>query len=443
LPHDYASRVAQPAQSESTIRRMAKIGRRTSRATALLAVAAGGVGLLAMLLGGPAVDARVSPVVHEEWLDAEALARPENHAMRKVVLKEGDAVVTALSELGFPYAEILNISRAAEQVYSLKRVYAGHAFYRKDGADTIDVYYDVDHGQQLHLSSRADHEGWQAEMVERPVSSRQVQASGVIDDSLFAAAAAAGMDERTTMNLVDIFAWDIDFARDLRRGDRFTVLYEERYNEKGQVVGSDILAAEFINQGERYSAIRYTLANGKTDYFSLDGKSVRKTYLKSPVKFSRISSRFTLHRKHPVLGYTRAHRGVDYAAVSGTPIHAIGDGTVIFAGWKGGYGRVVQIRHTNGNHVTVYAHMRGFGRGIKRGVHVRQGQTIGYVGMTGLATGPHLHFEFRIRGRAVNPLTVKHVAAKPVPATEMTAFHHFANNLADQLEQVRPPASWG
>ena len=176
-----------------------------------------------------------------------------------------------------------------------------------------------------------------------------------------------------------------------------------------------ILAAEFINQGNVYNAVRYELANGSVEYFTPEGRSMRKTYLKSPVKFSRISSRFTRSRKHPVLGYNRAHRGVDYASASGTPIRAIGDGRVAYAARKGGYGRFVEIRHTNSAHSTAYAHLRSYGRGIKRGKRVKQGQIIGYVGMSGLATGPHLHFEFRIRGRAVNPLAVKHSPARPVP----------------------------
>jgi murein DD-endopeptidase MepM/ murein hydrolase activator NlpD len=263
---------------------------------------------------------------------------------------------------------------------------------------------------------------WQARIEQRKASVRQVVQQGEIRENLFADAARAGLDERTTMNLVDIFGWDIDFAQDLRVGDSFRVLIEERFDVTGKLLDSIILAAEFVNQGRTFQAVRFELDNGRAEYFTPEGKSMRKSYLKSPVKFSRISSRFSSSRKHPVLGYTRAHRGVDYAAASGTPVRAVGDGRIAVKGWKGGYGRLVEIRHTNANHRTVYGHMSRFARGIRNGVRVRQGQVIGYVGMSGLATGPHLHFEFRVRGRAVNPLSIKRNPARPVPASALSRF---------------------
>jgi len=244
------------------------------------------------------------------------------------------------------------------------------------------------------------------------------------------------------MNLVDIFAWDIDFARDLRSGDSFRVLTEERYDTQGHPIGSVIMAAEFVNQGHTYRAIRYTFPDGRVGYYTPDGKNMRKTYLKAPVKYTRISSRFSLHRFHPILGYTRAHKGVDYAAPMGTPIHAVGDGRVLFAGWRGGYGRFVLIRHLNRRDSTGYGHMRRFAKGIHRGVRVHQGQVIGYVGMSGLATGPHVHFEFRINGRAVNPLTIKRTPAAPLPAAQMVRFR----NISDRYLQAMAPGrnlAWG
>jgi len=243
--------------------------------------------------------------------------------------------------------------------------------------------------------------------------------------------------------LVDIFAWDIDFARELRRGDHFRIVYSSDENAEGQRIGSTILAATFVNQGRLYSAMRYTLKDGSTHYYSFDGKSLRKNYLKAPVKFSRISSRFSIARKHPVLGYTRAHKGVDYAAPKGTPIHALGDGRITFAGWKGGYGRLVSIRHTNRNHSTRYGHMSKFGAGIHRGVWVKQGQVIGYVGKSGLATGYHLHFEFRVRGRAINPLSVKHTAAKPVPASELKGFQQAVLRIKQRMKDNIERQRWG
>ena len=296
---------------------------------------------------------------------------------------------------------------------------------------------------RLHLHQEKGQQQWQAEVEEREIFTGQRTASGVVHGSLFGAAAETGLDQRTIMNLVDIFAWDIDFARDMRDGDTFQLLYKERFDDEGKPLESMILAAEFTNQGETYKAVRYKQLNGEVGYFSPDGKSMRKAYLKAPLKFSRISSRFKLKRKHPVLGYTRAHRGVDYAAPRGTPIHAIGDGHIAFVGWKGGYGRFILIRHNNRSHTTAYGHMRRYARGIKKGKRVKQGQTIGYVGTSGLSTGPHLHYEFRSRGRAVNPLKIKHPPAKPVLKTERTRFHEQTSPLISQLENSISQLNWG
>ncbi|RMH61409.1 MAG: M23 family metallopeptidase [Zetaproteobacteria bacterium] len=284
----------------------------------------------------------------------------------------------------------------------------------------------------MHL--RKEHGAWHAALAERKTSSRRMLAAGVIHDSLFESAARAGLDSRTTMNLVDIFSWDIDFARDMRDGDSFRVLYDELYDDEGRLIATKILAAEFINQGQRFRAVLFTGPDGREEYFTPEGRSMRKAYLKAPVKFTRISSRFRLRRKHPILGFTRAHRGVDYAAPMGTPVHAIGDGRVRFVGWKGGYGRFVLIQHVNRAHSTAYAHLSRFARGLHRGMRVRQGQIIGYVGMSGLATGPHLHFEFRVRGRAIDPLTVKRVPSRPVPKSQMARFKQQSAPLLAALE---------
>ncbi len=379
---------------------------------------------------------------HEEWIAAEAVqeaaAQPR---WKREVIRRGDAAVNVLQRMGFSRAEVNNILRTAKPVYSLAKVRAGHHFVKRNNDNGIELYYPINDERMLYLTRQDG--AWQAEMQSRVAFSREQVFEGKIRDSLFVAAARAGMDDRTTMNLVDVFAWDIDFVRDLRRGDHFRVLTENRYDVEGRLIGSVIRFAEFVNQGRTYRAVRYTLANGKTGYYTPQGKSMRKTYLKAPVKFTRISSRFKLRRKHPVLGYTRAHRGVDYAAPSGTPIHAVGDGRIIFAGWKGGYGRFVLIRQTNGNHTTAYGHMRRYAHGIRKGKRVRQGQVIGYVGMSGLATGPHLHFEFRVRGRAVNPLHIKRTPAKPIPKKEMARFKQQAEKQLRALTDKQTDMAWG
>jgi len=391
-------------------------------------------------LGG-AVHAR-QVVPHEEWLAPE-MDQANKTDSRSIRIKPGDHAVAILQQLGFSIGEAREMVIIATDRYNLRNISAGKTFKRVDSADNTDVYYNIDGEQRLHLQRHSGEQSWTCNMEARELLTRQRVVTGRIDDSLFGAAESAGMDQRTTMNLVDIFAWDIDFARDMRRGDSFRVIYEEHFDDAGRVLNTSILTAEFINQGDHFRAVRYEQSNGQVSYFTPDGKSMRKAYLKAPVKFSRISSRFQTSRKHPVLGYTRAHRGVDYAASSGTPIHAIGDGYVSFSGWKNGFGRFILITHNNRNHATAYAHMRAFARGIKRGVRVKQGQVIGYVGMSGLATGPHLHFEFRVRGVAVNPLTVKHPPARPVAGNERKRFEQQTAPLLKQLDQLQPLAAWG
>jgi len=399
-----------------------------------------------LFIGGAGQDARARmSIPHDEWLQAElhpATLTPVSR-IRSERLRSGDHAVAALQRLGFGNVESHRMVLAANGDYQLKNVRVGQVFKRVDSAQGIDFYYNIDARQRLHLHQDTGKHDWQSNIEKRRIFARQRIASGAITGSLFASAERAGMDQRTTMNLVDIFAWDIDFARDMRSGDTFKVVYEERFDDEGRTLESSILAARFVNQGREYQAIRYAQKNGRVDYFTPDGKSMRKAYLKAPVKFSRISSRFTLRRKHPILGYTRAHRGVDYAAPRGTPVHAIGDGYIAFKGWKHGYGRFILIRHTNRNHSTAYAHMSRYARHIRRGQHVRQGQVIGYVGMSGLATGPHLHFEFRTRGRAVNPLTVKHPPARPVAKAERDRFMQQTAPLLGQLKQASTDVIWG
>ncbi len=380
-----------------------------------------------------------TPILHEEWL--EPVLQVANQHDDKVVVSPGDTAGKLLTTLGFSANQVAAMIKASAKVYPLSKIHVGHLFKKVGQGDKTRVIYQVDAGRELVLRQQGD--TWQAQMMPRTVFTRTSMVEGSIQDSLFYDAAKVGLDDALTMKLVDIFAWDIDFVRDLRKGDAFKVLYEESFDDAGKRVDYTILSAEFINRGHVYTAIRYTDKKGNIEYYDENGRNLRKTYLKAPVRYSRISSRFTTSRKHPVLGYTRAHRGVDYAAKTGTPIHAIGDGKVVYKGWKGGYGRFIEIRHTNGIHSTAYAHMSRYARGIRKGSYVKQGQVIGYVGMSGLATGPHLHFEFRSRGRAVNPLTVKHKAAKPVPKAELTAFRLHAKEVMQMMAMMHKTNDWG
>jgi len=390
---------------------------------------------------GGGSEARAS-IPQEEWITAEAVQEaPIGTPWKRELIQRGDAASPVLLRMGYARDEVNNILMAAKPVYSLANVRAGHYFTGRGEDAGAELFYAVDDERVLHLSKHE--QTWKAEMQSRIAFTRDSVYEGEISDNLFSDAARAGMDDRTTMNLVDIFAWDIDFVRDLRTGDKFRVLVEDRFDAEGRLIGSMINAAEFINQSETFRALRYTLADGSTGYYTPEGKSMRKTYLKAPVKFSRISSRFQLRRKHPVLGFTRAHRGVDYAAAAGTPIHAVGDGRVEFMGWKGGYGRFILIRHINSTHSTAYGHMRAYAKGIHTGSRVRQGQLIGYVGMSGLATGPHLHFEFRVNGSAVTPLNIKRDPAEPVPAAQMARFRAEVEQRMQTMGNAAVRLAWG
>ncbi len=244
---------------------------------------------------------------------------------------------------------------------------------------------------------------------------------GTIEHSLFVASQRAGLSDAMTMRLAQIFQWDVDFVLDIRPGDAFYVLYEELFLDQEFVGYGEILAAEFVNQGDRYRAMQYVDASGKGDYFTPDGESMRKAFLRAPVEFSRISSNFNLRRVHPLFKTVRPHRGIDYAAPRGTPILASGDGRVTTASRTQANGNYVVIAHGE-QFVTKYLHLSKFARGVRSGARVTQGQTIGYVGATGWATAPHLHYEFLVNGVHKNPRTVSLPDAQPIAEGDMGRF---------------------
>lgn len=291
--------------------------------------------------------------------------------------------------------------------------------------------------QTLHVK-RDESDQFVASVEEVPLETSVVTTSGTISSSLYPAARAAGLRDITTDALADMFGWDIDFFRDLREGDSFTVVYEQLKQDGKVVADRNILAAEFVNDGKRYRAVRYENAAGKVDYYTPEGTSLRKSFLKTPVQFSRISSVFNPRRRHPVLNTIRAHKGVDYAAPTGTPVRAAGSGRVQFRGVKGGFGNVVEIAHA-GNVVTRYGHLSRFAASLAAGTKVDQGDIIGYVGSTGLATGPHLHFEYLKNGENFDPQKAIRAGepGPPIAASERAAFNHLAAQLLAQLTASR------
>jgi len=265
-----------------------------------------------------------------------------------------------------------------------------------------------------------------------PLEHRIVTAAGRIRSSLFEAAQESRVSEKLIMNLARIFEYDIDFVRDIGAGDEFALVYEELWRDGTKLGEGNVLAAEFVNRGARYTAIRYDEPDGRSDYFNHDGKPMRKAFVRAPLSFTRISSGFNPARRHPILNTIRAHEGVDYAAPKGTPVMASGDGTIIFRGWKGGYGNTLILQHP-GNVTTLYGHLSRFGaRGY--GSRVKQGEVIAYVGATGLATAPHLHYEYRKNGVHLNPRTVVLPDAEPLRGQELTAFQATAAPLLQRLE---------
>ena len=286
------------------------------------------------------------------------------------------------------------------------------------------------------LKVTRDQQGFTSDVLENPLEIYTRTASATIDSSLFQAVADARLDERVAFELAEIFQYDIDFVLDIQSGDRFTVVYEEVFQDGERLRTGKVLAAKFINEGREYRAVRYVDEHGHGEYFTPDGRSLRKAFIRAPVQFSRISSRFNPSRRHPVLNTIRAHRGVDYAAPVGTPVRAAGVGKVRFVGRQGGYGNVVELEHGSGV-VTVYGHLSRFASNLRRGQRVELGKVIGYVGKTGLATGPHLHYEYRIRGVHKNPQTVPLPDAAPIPGSELD---RFLTATADYVNMLDLPA---
>jgi murein DD-endopeptidase MepM/ murein hydrolase activator NlpD len=284
-----------------------------------------------------------------------------------------------------------------------------------------------------------DEAGFRSSVLENPLETRERTVRGVIDSSLFEAVAKAGAHDQTAMALAEIFGWDIDFVLDIQPGDTFIATYDEISQDGKYIKDGPISAALFVNRGREYRAVRYVNPSGRAHYYTPEGVSMYRAFLRTPVEFTRISSRFNPSRRHPVLNTIRAHKGVDYAAPTGTPVRAAGDGRVQFAGRKGGYGNVLEIAHPRGV-VTVYGHLSRYARGVRTGSKVAQGEIVAYVGMSGLATGPHLHYEYRVNGVHKNPQTVELPGAAPIDPAWRADFDEKTALLLAALEAPIGPA---
>lgn len=354
-------------------------------------------------------------------------------AWSAVVVEPGETLSRLFSRLGLPREDWLALSNLPKYGKTISSLRAGeHLELLLDEAGRfIGLRRELDPIHTLQVSKTAT--GFAAQVDAAQVRREQRIARGTIDSSLYAAGSRAGLPDQTTMKIANIFKWDIDFALDLRSGDHFSVVYEQMLAEDRQVGTGDVLAASFTTRGHTHQAIRFTHDDGSVAYYTPDGKALRKAFLRTPVEFARISSPFNLRRRHPVLNKIRAHKGVDYAAPHGTPVTAAGDGKVVFRGRKGGYGNVVIIDHGR-QYSTLYAHLSRFAPGLKLGERVKQGELIGAVGSTGLATGPHLHYEFRVNGEHRDPLKITFSIAERLRGKEKSRFDRQAAPLIAQLD---------
>jgi murein DD-endopeptidase MepM/ murein hydrolase activator NlpD len=355
---------------------------------------------------------------------------------REERIRRGDTVATILGRLGVDDPEAMTYLLQARGVRSLYQLVPGRAVRAvttSSGRLERLSYLNTD-GRHL-LVERTEY-GLRSSEEMPALEARVVHSSGEITTSLFGATDAAGLHENVAVQIADIFSSDIDFHRDLRKGDRFSVIYEANYAD-GEFVGvGRVLAAEFVNQGRAYRAVYFRDGDGRGGYYTPEGRNVRKAFLRSPLEFSRITSGFSNSRFHPVLRTWRAHRGIDYGAPAGTRVRATADGVVTEIGWRGGYGKVMKLRHPNG-YATLYGHLSGFAEGVQRGKRVAQGQVIGFVGSTGLATGPHLHYEFLVNGSQANPLRLALPPGPPITERLRPEFEVAAQPLFARLDILR------
>lgn len=355
---------------------------------------------------------------------------------KSVVVANGDTLSTVFAKVGLSPAVMHAVLASSPDAKQLSRLKIGQTleFQLTEQGELASLRSKLNSLETLALEQTPKGYVFKKEQVKPEVST--VYARGEIDSSLFLAAKRAGLSHNLTMDLANVFGYDIDFALDIRKGDSFEVIYEEKTVEGQRVGTGNILAARFTNRGKTYSAVRYTSKDGTTSYYNADGTSMRKAFIRTPVDFARISSRFSNGRKHPILNKIRAHKGVDYAAPHGTPIKSAGDGKVLLAGRKGGYGNTVIIQHGQ-RYRTLYAHMQGFAKGVRNGSTVKQGQIIGYIGTTGLSTGPHLHYEFQVDGVHVDPLGLKLPMADPIAKSELPRFMQQSQPLMARMDEER------
>ncbi|MBS3916074.1 MAG: M23 family metallopeptidase [Sulfuritalea sp.] len=370
-------------------------------------------------------------------LDA-GLSKGADTFVREERIQRGDTVATLLSRLGVQDEQAFAYLLQQPSTQSIfRQLRPGKVITVRTGetGELLSLTFPLNGSTDNILVVEKRNGKFQASEQVQVLDAQVMMKSGEIRSSLFAATDAIDLPDSIAMQIADIFGGDIDFHRDLRRGDRFSVVYETLFNQGQPVRTGRVLAAEFVNNGKAFSAVWFASKDGQ-GYYTAEGKNIRKAFLRSPLEFSRITSGFTYSRFHPIHKTWRAHKGVDYGAPVGTRVKTTGDGIVEFVGNRGGYGNLVIIRH-QGRYTTHYGHLNGFAKGIRKGVRVSQGDIIGYVGKTGWATGPHLHYEFRINDVHQNPLAVALPSAQPLDHQQMVEFKLHADPLIHRLDRIR------
>ncbi|MEM7100829.1 MAG: peptidoglycan DD-metalloendopeptidase family protein [Pseudomonadota bacterium] len=362
-----------------------------------------------------------TPAISTQATHAEPLQPTQEWTEVNTQVKPGDNLALIFKRHGLTPRDVYLVTQTPVLGTRLKNIYPGHTMVLQldDNKTLMGLTYTTGPLDSLHYERQGD--AFTAQQITQEPDRIVTYKRGVIDHSLFIASQRAGLSDNLTMRLAQIFQWDVDFVLDIRPEDEFHVLYEELYLDGERIGDGNILAAEFVNQGESFKAIAYEDNRGRTDFYTPSGESMRKAFLRAPVEFSRISSNFNLRRVHPLFKTVRPHRGIDYAAPKGTPILAAGDGKVTAASKTKPNGNYVVIQHGE-QFVTKYLHLSKFARGVKRGAKVKQGQVIGYVGATGWATAPHLHYEFLVNGVHQNPRTVSLPDAEPIDQEELQRF---------------------
>jgi murein DD-endopeptidase MepM/ murein hydrolase activator NlpD len=381
-----------------------------------------------------------SPFAQVEDLAASAsqltATPPSDPNHKRLTVSKGDTLSSLFSKAGLSSNDLHDAINSSKDAKRFTNLDIDQVLEFELGADgqLKHLQSKLSELESISLNKTAQGYAFSREMIKPDL--RTIYTHGTINNSLSQSAQRAGLSHSLTMDMANVFGYDIDFSEDIRQGDEFELVYEQKIINAKVVGTGNILSARFTNRGKAFTAVRYTNKQGVSSYYTADGSSMRKAFIRSPVDFARISSGFSMGRMHPILNKIRAHKGIDYAAPRGTPIKAAGDGKVTLAGRQGGYGNVVTIQHNN-SYKTLYGHMQGFAKGIRTGTSVKQGQIIGYIGTTGLSTGPHLHYEFQVNGRHVNPLSIKTAKADSIATSEKQRFLQQSQPLVARMNQEK------